>query len=128
MGILSALLWIYGIGAMFTICGAMYDLSWLIAEKGFSRIMITKIPLAILTVLTMTVIWPWMLFKEPSFRKCAIETGRIAIIVGYIASAIFTMIYPWVWAWYIGGVVAWKLLERYHEKFLLKINLVQARE
>lgn len=130
MTMLYAILAIYGTGLALTICGAIYAFSGLVAEKGFSVISIPKFALGILAVLLMAIIWPWVLVKEPSFRQFVIDVGMIALPLGYVATAMFTIINPWVWAWYLGGVLSWYLLTRYHEKVSPKERtvLLQPRE
>lgn len=116
MIVLYVILTIYCVGSMFTLCGSIYGLSALIAERGFSRISVANILIVSLAILAIVIFWPWLLFRVSSFRQDVIDVGRIVVIFGYVASALFTPIYPWVWAWYLGGVLAWYLLTLYHKR------------
>lgn len=112
---------IYTVGIMFTVSLAIFAYARLLANK-FSLRNLLLLPIYLLVGLCGGLIFPWLLIKDSSFREALIETGRIAILFGYFASAIFTMRYPWIWAWYISGCLAWYLLMRYHEKNSPKIT------
>lgn len=106
---------IYGLGAMFVIVLAMYGFCHLLAIKPFRQIL-RLIPRGALYTAVGAIIWPYMLIDNYAFREIVVEQGRLYIILGYLFSALMTVTYPWVWAWYLSFCLCWFLLERYHEK------------
>ncbi|MBI2062151.1 MAG: hypothetical protein HYT64_00435 [Candidatus Yanofskybacteria bacterium] len=130
MKILYVGLGIYGFGVMLTvILVGIFMYANLLADK-FSLTNLLKFPLYLIFGFLCGLIWPLMIVKDESFREILIDCGTVAIPLGYLGSVLFTPIYPWVWAWYISGVVAWKLLKHYHERVSLETKniLVQSRE
>src|SRR3989344_6230518 len=120
MSVLQIIGAVYGIGVMFAMTLCLFMLVNFIVTKSSSELLklSKQAPLAFFVGICHSLIWPFLIFKDYDFREAVVECGRIAAAGFYFMSAIMTFQYPWIWAWFIAYMVAWKLLEKYHYKFV----------
>lgn len=116
---MTSLFWvlieIYGVGCLFTLMLGLRIWAYIIAEGPILKALLNG-PLVFCVSIYYSLRWPVELFKDYNFRDIVVECGRIFVIFGYLAAAIFTFVYPKIWFWYIGFCIIWKILENYHEK------------
>jgi len=113
---------IYGIGAMFMISLFMLGLAGLLATRPFKDVL-KKTPRILVLMVGYSAIWPYLapvlLYKDSGFREIVVECGRVALPFLY-CSMVVAPIYPMIIVWFILIFGSWLLLERYHEKQLVK--------
>ena len=115
MKVLLALGIIYGFGFALTFAGILYAAIQILVETPDKLIHIK--PRKIITLLFATPFsWPIVLMRDGLYREWFLGISGIFIIIGYPACALFMLVYPPIWIWYLASCVGWYILSRYHEK------------
>ena len=102
---------VYGFGMVLVMALSMRIFVGYLIDQPTKKT-IRLLPKFVIGIVLYMVAWPALVFIDQNFRKIVVDVGRIGIIFGYLACALMTFVYPWIWAWFIGMVATWFFLER----------------